>query len=68
MAAPDYLGEIGLVAGVPRTVTVVALTGATLWRVPGELFLDVVTGRQRPSGVLAGGMSIRLARSAAPGA
>lgn len=65
MTAPDYLGEIGLVAGVPRTATVVALTEAVLWRVPGEVFLDVVSGPQGPSGALSGGMSTRLARSAA---
>jgi MFS family permease len=64
MTGPDYLGEIGLVAGVPRTATVVAVTDATLWRVPGKIFIDVVSRPQRPSGVLAGGISTRLARSA----
>lgn len=66
MHAPDYLGEIGILEGVPRTATVVALGDAVLWRVPGEVFGEVVAGPTGLSPALAGGISARLART--PGA
>ncbi|MGY1717253.1 MFS transporter [Geodermatophilus sp. SYSU D01106] len=63
MAAPDYLGEIGLVERVPRTATVTAESEAVLWRVPGALFLDAVSGGPALSPALATGISTRLART-----
>lgn len=66
MRAPDYLGEIGILEGVPRTASVVALGEAVLWRVPGEVFREVVGGPSGLSPALAGGISSRLART--PGA
>ena len=63
MAAPDYLGEIGLVERVPRTATVTAGTDALLWRIPGALFLDAVSGGPALSPALATGISTRLART-----
>ena len=63
MAAPDYLGEIGLVERVPRTATVTAETDALLWRVPGALFLDAVSGGPALGPALATGISTRLART-----
>jgi CRP-like cAMP-binding protein len=65
MAAPDYLGEIGLVEQIPRTATVTAATDAVLWRVPGQVFLDAVTSAPELPALLAGGMRMRLARTPA---
>jgi CRP-like cAMP-binding protein len=65
MTAPDYLGEIGLVQGRPRTATVTTATGAVFWRVPGAVFLDAVTGGSALPSVLTGGISTRLARTPA---
>jgi CRP-like cAMP-binding protein len=67
MVAPDYLGEIGLVEGIPRTATVTAATDALLWRIPGQVFLDAVTAGPELSPLLAGGMRARLARTPAVG-
>jgi MFS family permease len=67
MAAPDYLGEIGLVERIPRTATVTATTDAALWRVPGDVFLDAVTAGPELSPLLAGGVRTRLARTPAVG-
>jgi hypothetical protein len=39
MTAPGYLGEIGLLHGVPRTATVAATEPCVLWRIPAEVFL-----------------------------
>ena len=39
-----WFGEIGLVHDLPRTATVRAATDALVWRIPGEVFLGVVTG------------------------
>jgi MFS family permease len=64
MTAPDYLGEIGLVEGSPRTATVTTATDAVLWRVPGRVFLDAVSGGSALSAVVTGGITTRLARTA----
>jgi predicted MFS family arabinose efflux permease len=63
MAAPDYLGEIGLVQRTPRTATVTASSSATLWRIPGPLFLEAATAQGALSSSFAGAMSTRLART-----
>jgi predicted MFS family arabinose efflux permease len=39
MEAPAYMGEIGIVHGVPRTATVTAVKPSRLWRIPAESFL-----------------------------
>ena len=41
----DVFGEIGIVQRRPRTATVVATIECTLWRIPGDVFLDAVIGR-----------------------
>jgi MFS family permease len=65
LAAPDYVGEIGLVQHRPRTATVTAATDALLWRLPGPLFLDAVTGvSMLPTG-LSRDIANRLARTPA---
>ncbi|MGY1701834.1 MFS transporter [Geodermatophilus sp. SYSU D00766] len=63
MDAPDYLGEIGLVERVPRTATVTTETDALLWRIPGALFLDAVSGGPALSPALTAGIGSRLART-----
>jgi CRP-like cAMP-binding protein len=39
----SYAGEIGLLAGIPRTATVRAVAPCTLLRIGGEDFLDALT-------------------------
>jgi MFS family permease len=56
--APDYVGEIGLVHHTPRTATVTAASDVTLWRVPGPVFLDAVSGNA--SAALLGGIASRI--------
>jgi predicted MFS family arabinose efflux permease len=58
----DYLGEIGLLRGVPRTATVTTLTTCSLLRIDGRAFL-AATGRGRPSASLLGRTSLRLSRT-----
>jgi MFS family permease len=48
LAAPAYFGEIGLIERIPRTATVRALTGCTLLRIEGQVFLDALN--QAPAG------------------
>ena len=47
----DYFGEIGLLHKIPRTATVTASIDSELWRMPGEMFLQLVNeGGQRSAG------------------
>ena len=39
---PGYVGEVGLLRGVPRTATVTTTEPTRLWRIEGEEFLDAL--------------------------
>ncbi len=41
----DWFGEIGLLRGIPRTVSIVAAEDTSLLAVPGRVFVDAIAGR-----------------------
>jgi CRP-like cAMP-binding protein/predicted MFS family arabinose efflux permease len=47
-----YVGEIGLLTAGPRTATVTAVTPLTMWRLPGDDFLDALQESQASSALL----------------
>jgi len=59
MVGPSYFGEIGLIQRVPRTATVTATSVATLWRIPGDAFLDAAS-QAGVSGALSDSVRVRL--------
>ena len=62
MEAPAYLGEIGVLQGVPRTATVTAASAASLLRIDAETFVTSLTETSLSSAFLSG-MNMRLART-----
>lgn len=58
----DWCGEIGLLQRSTRTATVVAETDATVWRIPGDTFLDELEQMASGSTDLFDVMADRLAR------
>ena len=62
VSAAGVFGEIGLLAGVPRTATVTARTPGRLLRVDGPAFLAALT-QNTPSAALLDGASVRLRRT-----
>ena len=46
LGASDWFGELGIVRRAPRSASVIATTAATLWRIPGPVFLDAIEGLQ----------------------
>jgi len=62
MTGPSYLGEIGLLQGVPRTATVTAVEPCRLWRIDGDTFLEALTETSLSSAFVTG-MSTRLRRT-----
>jgi CRP-like cAMP-binding protein/predicted MFS family arabinose efflux permease len=59
----EYFGEIGLLEGVPRTASVISVTEARFFRIPGNTFLDAVNQTPLMSMTLLSGMVGRLART-----
>jgi MFS family permease len=64
MGPDDVFGEIGLVQRRPRTATVVTTVETTLWRIPGDVFLDAVVGRGAVSSAVASAIGTHLERTA----
>lgn len=63
MGTGQWFGEIGLLHSRPRTATVSASTAATVWRIPGPVFLDALYhGASEPT-ALVEVMAERLARA-----
>lgn len=65
VTAPGYVGELGLLHGIPRTATVRARQPCTLLRIGGADFLAAVEV-SRPSPTLLAVAGARLARTPAP--
>lgn len=62
MSGPSYVGEIGLLQGIPRTATVTAIEPTRAWRIDGDAFLDAVTQTSLSSAFVSG-MTTRLKRT-----
>ena len=62
MHAPAYVGEIGLLTNGIRTATVTARDALTVWRLPGQEFLDALQ-EGRASASLTRTSASRLART-----
>jgi CRP-like cAMP-binding protein/predicted MFS family arabinose efflux permease len=59
MTGPSYVGEIGLLEGIPRTATVTAVEPTKVWRIDGELFQEALTSTPLSASFVSG-MSMRL--------
>jgi MFS family permease len=62
VTAPGYVGELGLLHGIPRTATVQTSQDSTLLRISGEDFLSALQ-TSRPSPSLLAVSGVRLART-----
>jgi CRP-like cAMP-binding protein/predicted MFS family arabinose efflux permease len=62
MGPGTYFGEIGLLEQIPRTATVTAAEESRLYRIDGDLFLDVLMGSP-PATSLVNQARMRLART-----
>jgi predicted MFS family arabinose efflux permease len=62
VTAPGYVGELGLLHGIPRTATVWTRQDATLLRIGGQDFLSALQS-SRPSASLLSVAGARLART-----
>jgi MFS family permease len=62
VTAPDVVGEIGVLRGIPRTATVTAAGPVRVWRLPAEAFLTATEPEPR-SLSLVGPVAARLART-----
>ncbi len=65
VTAPGYVGELGLLKGIPRTATVRASQDSTLLRIGGADFLAAMEAG-RPSPTLLAVAGARLARTPGP--
>jgi Cyclic nucleotide-binding domain/Transmembrane secretion effector len=61
IASGAWFGEIGLIRRTRRTATVRAATDATVWRVPGRTFIDVLEASGAAPSALVQGIADRLA-------
>jgi predicted MFS family arabinose efflux permease len=61
LSAGDWFGEIGLLDHRPRTATVTTVDDAVLWRIPGDVFLEVLEDAGAPPSALLDGIADRLA-------
>jgi len=64
VTAPGYVGELGLLHGIPRTATVRTRQECTLLRIDGEAFLSALQA-SRPSPSLLSVAGLRMARTPA---
>ena len=62
VTAPGYVGELGLLHGIPRTASVLARTECTLLRIEGQVFLAAVQAG-RPSAAFLSVAGTRMART-----
>lgn len=62
VSAPDVVGEIGVLRGMPRTATVTARTDCTVWRIAADSFLTAAEPERRSLALL-GPLTARLART-----
>jgi MFS family permease len=62
VTAPGYVGELGLLHGIPRTATVWTCRDSTLLRIGGQDFLSALRS-SRPSASLLSVAGVRLART-----
>jgi CRP-like cAMP-binding protein len=60
--APGYVGELGLLHGIPRTATVSTRTQSALLRIDGADFLSALQD-SRPSASLLAVAGTRMART-----
>ncbi len=67
VVAPGYVGELGLLHGIPRTATVRTVGQSTLFRIAGEDFLAALE-TSRPSASLLSVAGARLSRTPGHGA
>jgi MFS family permease len=63
MGPGDWFGEIGLIHRRTRTATVTAAGPATVWRIPGDDFLDALELGSTLPGPLSAGIGQRLDRT-----
>ena len=62
MGPGEYFGEIGLLAGSPRTATVRAVADVVVERIPGEAFLEALN-ETRPTAAFMENARMRLAQT-----
>lgn len=61
VGAGDWFGEIGLLEQRPRTATVTTACPTTVWRIPGDVFLDALDDAGAAPSALVDAMADRLA-------
>jgi CRP-like cAMP-binding protein len=64
VTAPGYVGELGLLHGIPRTATVRTRTESALLRIDGQEFLAALQS-SRPSASMLSVAGTRMARTQA---